>query len=89
MENSINNNNVSSKHDNEIEHVQHSNIEIMTNNEAYEVIEKLFKSLKKRYQNNLEKMERSKFLCDCAHLLHYKCHKINPNCGGSYIDFPD
>ena len=49
MENSINNNNVSSKHDNEIEHVQHSNIEIMTNNEAYEVIEKLFKSLKKRY----------------------------------------
>ena len=21
--------------------------------------------------------------------MYYKCHKINPNCGGSYIDFPD
>ena len=22
-------------------------------------------------------------------LLHYKCHKINPECGGSYIVCPD
>ena len=21
--------------------------------------------------------------------MYYKCHKINPNCGGSYIDSPD
>ena len=23
------------------------------------------------------------------HLLYYKCHKVNPNHGRSYIDFPD
>ena len=23
------------------------------------------------------------------YLLYYKCHKINPNRGGSYIDSPD
>ena len=34
-------------------------------------------------------MERSEFVFDCVHLLHYKCHKINPNCGGLYIDSPD
>ena len=44
---------------------------------------------KKRYQNNLEKMEGSKFVFDCVHLFHYKCHEINPNCGISYIDFCD
>ena len=26
---------------------------------------------------------------DYVHLLYYKCHKINPNRGGSYIDSPD
>ena len=34
-------------------------------------------------------MKGSDFIFDCIHLLNYKCHKINPNCGGSYIDFPD
>ena len=24
-----------------------------------------------------------------VHILHYKCHKINTNCRGSYIDSPD
>ena len=24
-----------------------------------------------------------------CHLMYYKCHKINPNCGGSYVDSPD
>ena len=43
--------------DNDEEHVIHSeidNIEIMINDEVDEVIKKLFESLKKRYQNNLE-----------------------------------
>ena len=31
----------------------------------------------------------SDFVFDCVHLLYYKCHKINPNRGGSYIDSPD
>ena len=26
---------------------------------------------------------------DCAYLLYYKCHKINLNCVGSYIDSTD
>ena len=34
-------------------------------------------------------MEGSEFVIDYAHLLYYKCHKINPNCGGTYIDSPN
>ena len=34
-------------------------------------------------------MKSSEFVFDFAQLLHYKCHKTNPNCGGSYIDSPD
>ena len=26
---------------------------------------------------------------DCVHLLYFKCHKINPNEGGSCINSPD
>ena len=29
------------------------------------------------------------FIFDCVYLLYYKCHKINPNRGGLYIDPPD
>ena len=59
----------------------------MINNDADEVIEELFKSLQNRYQNNLEEsMKASEFFFDYVNFLYYKCHKINPNCGGSYID---
>ena len=34
-------------------------------------------------------MKGSEFAFDYAQLLYYKCHKINPNRGGSYIDSPD
>ena len=34
-------------------------------------------------------MKRSEFVFDYAQLLYYKCHRINPNRGGSYIDCPD
>ena len=33
-------------------------------------------------------MKVSEFVFDYIHLLYYKCHKINPNCGGSYSDSP-
>ena len=78
--------------DNNEEHVMHSksdSIEIMINDEANKVIKELFDSLKNRYQNNLESMEGSGFVFHYVHLLYYKCHKINPNRGGSYIDSPD
>ena len=62
----------------------------MNNDEADERNSELFKSLLNRYQNNLEKaMKDSEFVFDYVHLLYYKCHKINPNCGGSYIDSHD
>ena len=44
--------------DNDEEHLIHSksgNIEIMINDEADKVIEKLFESIKNRYQNNLNR----------------------------------
>ena len=69
-------------------HSKSDNIEIMINDEADEVMEELFKSLLNRYQNNLEKSV-SGSVVDYVHLLYYKCHKINLNRGGSYIDFPD
>ena len=78
--------------DNDEEHVMHSrsdNIEIMINDEADEVIKELIDSLKNRYQNNLESVKGSEFVLDYVHLLYYKCHKINTNCGGSYMDSPD
>ena len=34
-------------------------------------------------------MKGSEFVFDYVHLMHYKCHKINPSCGGSYINSPD
>ena len=78
--------------DNDEEHVMHSrsdNIEIMISDEADEVIKELIDSLKNRYQNNLESVKGSEFVLDYVHLLYYKCHKINTNCGGSYMDSPD
>ena len=61
----------------------------MINDEANEVIKELFESLKKN-QNNLEgSMKGSEFVFNYVQLLYYKCPKINPNRGGSYIDSPD
>ena len=34
-------------------------------------------------------MKGSEFGFDFVNLLYYKCHKTNPNCGGSYIDSLD
>ena len=65
------------------------NIEIMISDEADEVVKEVFDSLKNRYQNNLEPMKGSEFIFDYIQLLCYKCHKINANRGGSYIDSPD
>ena len=34
-------------------------------------------------------MKGSKFVFGYVDLLYYKCHKINPNHGGSYVDSSD
>ena len=70
-------------------HSKSFNIEIMINHEADEVIKELFDSPKNRYQNNLESMQGSEFVFHYVHLLYYKCHKINQNRGGPYIDSLD
>ena len=85
-------NNIIFSIDNDEERAIHSksdNIKIVINDEADEAIKILFDSLKNRYQNNLESIKGSEFVFDHVHLLHYKCHKINPNRGGSHIDSPD
>ena len=85
-------NNFISSIDNDEERLMHSksdNIEIMINDKADQIIKELFDSIKSRYQNNLKSMKGSEFVFDYVHLLYYKCHKINLNCGGSYIDSPN
>ena len=37
----------------------------------------------------MESIKRSEFVFDYVQVLYCKCHKINPNCGESYIDPPD
>ena len=62
----------------------------MINDKADVVDEKHFELLLDRYQNKLEKlMKGSEFLFNYVHILYYKCDKINPNNGGSYIDSPN
>ena len=67
-------------------HLKRDNTEIMISDETDEIIEN---SLKNRHQNNLQSMRSSEFVFDYVHLMYYKCHKINLNPRGSYIDSPD
>ena len=34
-------------------------------------------------------MKGSVFIFDSVQLMYYKCHKVDFECGGSYIDSPD
>ena len=52
----------------------------MINDGADQVIDKPFKSFFKKYQIGLkESLKGSEFALNYFQLLHYKCHKINPN----------
>ena len=69
-------------------HLKRDNKEIMINNKVDEVTEERLQSLLSRYQIGLEaSIKDSDFVFDCAHLFYYKGDRINPNRGGSYIDF--
>ena len=50
-------------------HSKSDKIEIMINDEAYEVIKEFFDSLKNRYQNNLESKKGSDFIFDYLIIL--------------------
>ena len=71
-------------------HSKSDNIEIMINIKVDKIIKHLFQSLLSRYQIVLDtSMKASEFVFNCVQLLHCKCHKINQNPGGSYIDSLD
>ena len=70
-------------------HTKSDNIEIMSGTETNDIINELFKSFLRRYQEGLEtKMKGSSFIFERVDLLDYYLHKISLNRGGSYIDSP-
>ena len=70
-------------------HTRSDNIEIMIGDDNDNVIEELFKSFLKRYEENLQnKMRGSEFEFDGVNFLYYDFNKISINRGGSYIDSP-
>ena len=81
------------KIDDDEEHLMHSKsdkIQIMANGKADKFVEELFESVCNRSQNNFEKLiKSSEFVFGYVYLLYYKCHKINRNCIGSYVDSPN
>ena len=65
------------------------NISILTGYETDEIIDKLFKSLLKKYREVLkETMKGSHYIFDSVDPLYYRLHKISLDRGGSYIDSP-
>ena len=83
---------ISSK-DGEEERVLHSgngNMKFTPYSDANDVIDELFKSLRSRYQENLEiSMRGSDFIFDSVQLMYCKSHKVNFSRGGSHIDSPE
>ena len=70
-------------------HTKSDNIEIMMGSETDEIIEELFKSLLKRYQEGLEEsMRGTEFIFDRVDALYYNLNEISLSKGGSYIDPP-
>ena len=54
-----------------------------------DIIEQLFESLLKKYEENLQnKMRGSEFEFDGINFLYYDFNKTSINRGGSYIDSP-
>ena len=65
------------------------NIEIMFGDDNDDIIEQLFESLSKKYEENLQnKMRGSEFEFDGVNFLYYDFNKTSINRGGSYIDSP-
>ena len=52
-------------------------------------VNELFKSLRSKYQENLEtSVKESDFIFDLVQLMYCKCYKVNFKCGGSYVGSP-
>ena len=71
-------------------HTRSDNITIMSGVETEDIINELFNTFHKKYQEGLEtKMRGSSFTFECIDLLEYHLHKISLNRGSSYIEFPE
>ena len=63
--------------------------EFMSGSETEEIVEKLFKSLLQRYQDNLnEKARGSDFIFNGVNYLFYDFNRLSISKGGSYIESP-
>ena len=63
--------------------------EFMSRSETEEIVEKLFRSLLQRYQDNLkEKMRGSDFIFNGVNYLFYDFNRVSISKGGSYIESP-
>ena len=72
-----------------IMYTRSDNIEIMFGGNNDDIIEQLFESLLKKYEENLQnKMRGTEFGFDDANFLYYDFNKTSINRGGSYIDSP-
>ena len=70
-------------------HTKSDNEEFMNGSDTDEIIKELFKSLLRRYRENLiEKMRDSDFAFDGVNFVYYDFNKISINKGRSYIDSP-
>ena len=72
-----------------IMYTRSGNIQIMFGDDNDYIIEQLFESLLKKYEENLQnKMRGSEFEFDGVNFLYYDFNKTSTNRGGSYIDSP-
>ena len=70
-------------------HSRSSNIKFTSYDDANEVVDELFESLRSICQRNLETtMRGSDFVFDSVQLMYFKCHKVNFKRSGSYINSP-
>ena len=68
-------------------HARSNNKKFSSCNDANEVVDEHFDSLRSRYQGNLEaSIVVSDFIFDSVQLLYCRCHKVNFKRGNSYID---
>ena len=59
-------------------HSTSKNINFTSYNDANEVVDELFQSVRSRYQGNLEtSMRGNDFIFDSVQLMYYKCHEVN------------
>ena len=70
-------------------HWNSDNIEVKMNYEAKEIKKNFLIHLKIDIKTIWNQWKIVSLVFYYAHLLYYKCHKINPNRSGWYIDSPD